>query len=69
LQYEYPEVPVPPGMTPQSRLTQLAWEGAAKRFPPATRDGNNSNASFETRLSGAPQDDGVLDGIKNNPSS
>jgi error-prone DNA polymerase len=66
LQYEYPEVPVPPGMTPQSRLTQLAWEGAAKRFPPAVRDGINSDASFETRLAGAPQDDGVFDGIKNN---
>jgi error-prone DNA polymerase len=33
LKYEYPEVPVPPGMTPQSRLAQLAWEGAAERYP------------------------------------
>ena len=33
LQYEYPEVPVPPGMTPQSRLVQLVWGGAAARFP------------------------------------
>jgi error-prone DNA polymerase len=33
LRYEYPEVPVPPGMTPQSRLAQLAWDGAAKRYP------------------------------------
>ncbi|HEX3885448.1 MAG TPA: error-prone DNA polymerase [Stellaceae bacterium] len=33
LKYEYPEVPVPPGMIPQSRLAQLAWEGAARRFP------------------------------------
>jgi error-prone DNA polymerase len=33
LRYEYPEEPVPPGMTPQSRLAQLAWEGAASRFP------------------------------------
>src|SRR5580658_9668999 len=32
LRYEYPEEPVPPGMTPQQRLTQLAWEGAAERF-------------------------------------
>ncbi len=32
LKYEYPEVPVPPGMTPQQRLTQLAWEGAARRY-------------------------------------
>jgi error-prone DNA polymerase len=33
LKYEYPEVPVPPGMTPQSRLAQLAWDGAAWRYP------------------------------------
>jgi len=33
LKYEYPEVPVPLGMTPQSRLAQLTWEGAARRFP------------------------------------
>jgi error-prone DNA polymerase len=33
LRYEYPEEPVPPGMTPQSRLAQLAWEGAAEKFP------------------------------------
>ncbi len=33
LKYEYPEVPVPPGMTPQERLAQLAWEGATRRFP------------------------------------
>jgi error-prone DNA polymerase len=32
LQYEYPEVPVPPGMTAQSRLAQLAWEGAIERL-------------------------------------
>jgi error-prone DNA polymerase len=33
LQYEYPEVPVPPGMTPQERLAQLAQEGATRRYP------------------------------------
>jgi error-prone DNA polymerase len=32
LKYEYPEEPVPPGMTAQSRLAQLAWEGAVRRF-------------------------------------
>jgi error-prone DNA polymerase len=32
LRYEYPEEPVPPGMTPQSRLAQLAWQGAAERL-------------------------------------
>jgi error-prone DNA polymerase len=33
LRYEYPEEPVPPGMTPQSRLAQLAWDGATGRYP------------------------------------
>jgi error-prone DNA polymerase len=33
LRYEYPEEPVPEGMTPQSRLAQLAWDGAAAKFP------------------------------------
>ncbi len=32
LRYEYPEEPVPHGMTPQQRLAALAWEGAAARF-------------------------------------
>src|SRR5438874_706239 len=36
LRYEYPEEPVPQsrmaGMTPQQRLAQLAWQGAAERF-------------------------------------
>ncbi|HXP06210.1 MAG TPA: error-prone DNA polymerase [Stellaceae bacterium] len=33
LRYEYPEEPVPEGMTPQSRLAQLAWDGVAAKFP------------------------------------
>src|SRR5712691_6752470 len=32
LRYEYPEEPVPDGMTPQQRLAALAWAGAAERF-------------------------------------
>ena len=32
LRYEYPEEPVPDGMTPQQRLAQLTWDGAAERF-------------------------------------
>ena len=35
LKYEYPDEPVPEGKTPQSRLEDLTWEGAAWRF----RDG------------------------------
>jgi error-prone DNA polymerase len=33
LKYEYPDEPVPHGKTPQSHLEDLAWEGAAWRFP------------------------------------
>jgi error-prone DNA polymerase len=32
LRYEYPEEPVPEGLTPQQRLAELAWQGAAERF-------------------------------------
>src|SRR6266851_5662827 len=32
LRYEYPEEPVPDGMTPQQHLAALAWTGAAERF-------------------------------------
>ena len=43
LRYEYPEEPVPDGMTPQQRLAQLTWAGAAERFSnspsPALRRG------------------------------
>ena len=33
LKYNYPVDPVPVGMTPQSALEQLAWEGAEERYP------------------------------------
>ena len=33
LRYDYPIDPVPDGMTPQSRLEQLAREGAHRRYP------------------------------------
>jgi len=33
LRYEYPEELSPPGMTPIERLTELAWKGAARRYP------------------------------------
>src|SRR5947199_7967060 len=32
LRYEYPEEPVPPGLTPQQWLTELAWNGAREKF-------------------------------------
>ena len=33
LSYEYPDEPVPPGKTPQEHIDDLAWEGAAWRYP------------------------------------
>ena len=33
LVYEYPDEPVPAGVTPQMHLATLTWEGAAHRFP------------------------------------
>jgi error-prone DNA polymerase len=38
LVYEYPDEPVPPGVTPQVHLAQLTWEGAAFRFPDGLPD-------------------------------
>jgi error-prone DNA polymerase len=50
LKYEYPEEPVPPGMTPQSRLAQLAWEGAARRFPNGISEKNRERIEHELAL-------------------
>ncbi|HML11243.1 MAG TPA: error-prone DNA polymerase, partial [Stellaceae bacterium] len=50
LKYEYPEEPVPSGMTPQSRLAQLAWEGAARRFPDGISDKNRKRIEHELAL-------------------
>ena len=33
LRYEYPEESCPDGLEPQQYLTQLTWEGAARRYP------------------------------------
>jgi error-prone DNA polymerase len=33
LKYNYPNEPVPPGKTAQQHLEDLAWEGAARRYP------------------------------------
>ena len=62
LRYEYPEVPVPPGMTPQQRLAQLTWEGALKRFGRKI-----DKAPFEASLRSAPQDEDLFDGIRKEP--
>ncbi len=33
LRYEYPDEPIPPGLTPDQHLANLAWKGAAQRYP------------------------------------
>ena len=33
IHYEYPDEPVPPGKTPDGHLADLAWAGAAVRYP------------------------------------
>ena len=33
IRYEYPDEPVPPGRTPDAHLADLAWAGAAIRYP------------------------------------
>ena len=38
LQYEYPHEPTPPGLTPQQHLEDLAWAGAAWRYPDGVPD-------------------------------
>ncbi|HWF01695.1 MAG TPA: error-prone DNA polymerase [Caulobacteraceae bacterium] len=38
LRYEYPDEPVPPGKTAIAHLTDLAWEGAARRYPRGVPD-------------------------------
>ncbi len=38
LKYEYPDEPVPPGKTADQHLADLAWRGAAWRFPDGVPD-------------------------------
>ncbi|MEI6256298.1 MAG: error-prone DNA polymerase [Planctomycetota bacterium] len=38
LRYEYPDASVPAGRTPREYLTDLAWRGAAKRYPAGLPD-------------------------------
>jgi error-prone DNA polymerase len=33
LAYEYPDEPIPPGLTPDEYLADLTWQGAAVRYP------------------------------------
>jgi error-prone DNA polymerase len=48
LQYNYPDEPVPPGKTPDGHLADLAWKGAAWRYPGGVSD--RVRASIEKEL-------------------
>ncbi|HEV2188528.1 MAG TPA: error-prone DNA polymerase [Stellaceae bacterium] len=50
LRYEYPEEPVPEGITPQSRLAQLAWGGASEKFPGGVSDKIRERIEHELAL-------------------
>ena len=50
LKYNYPDEPVPPGKTPQQHLEDLAWAGAAKRYPGVLPDKVRQTLEKELRL-------------------
>lgn len=52
LAYEYPADPVPAGETPQTYLTQLAWEGANKRYPQGVPDKIKQKIVHELKVIG-----------------
>ncbi len=71
LRYEYPEEPVPEGMTPQQRLAELAWQGAAERFhfsvtlAEAGVQGHRSDLGpLDSRLRGNDKRSGVPDKVR-----
>ena len=50
LRYEYPDEPVPPGKTAIQHLRDLAWEGAAWRYPNGVRDKEREIIQYELDL-------------------
>ncbi len=50
LVYEYPDEPVPHGKTPQGHLEDLAWEGAAWRYPEGLPDKIRATIARELSL-------------------
>ncbi|MBN8903011.1 MAG: PHP domain-containing protein, partial [Rhodospirillales bacterium] len=50
LAYEYPDEPVPPGLTPDEHLANLTWEGAASRFPESIPASLRATLEKELRL-------------------
>jgi error-prone DNA polymerase len=58
LRYEYPDEPIPPGLTPDEHLANLTWQGAAVRYPkgipPDVRDTIDKELRIIAQLSYAP---------------
>ena len=52
LAYDYPDEPIPDGMTAQQYLERLTWEGAAWRFPEGVPDKVRQNLKRELELIG-----------------
>ncbi len=50
LRYEYPHETAADGRTPQQRLEELAWQGAAARFPQGTPDKIRHQIAHELQL-------------------
>ena len=50
LAYEYPDEPIPPGMTPQAHLEDLSWKGAEWRYPNGIPDKVAQTINKELRL-------------------
>ncbi len=50
LAYEYPDEPVPPGLTPDEHLANLTWQGAASRFPGGVPASLRATLEKELRL-------------------
>jgi len=50
LRYEYPSEVVPEGLTAMQHLTDLAWQGAAERYPEGISDKIIKQVNYELRL-------------------
>ncbi|MDB5483474.1 MAG: polymerase alpha subunit, partial [Caulobacteraceae bacterium] len=50
LKYEYPDEPVPPGKTAIQHLTDLAWAGAAWRYPDGVQEKEQATLRHELAL-------------------
>jgi error-prone DNA polymerase len=70
LRYEYPEEPVPEGMTPQQRLAELTWQGAAERFcgsvapAKAGAQGDRSGRPLDSRFRGNDDKSGIPEKVR-----